>query len=320
VVITNTKDRDPLRARVTFNEEPGKPPEVWELTLTDPGTEVALDLLARYARETPFNLNNDREGPLCMLLLVVLKGQATIKIDRQTLRPPADVPSQLLWDNKGPGVKGPVPIDPKVLQYWNKAFANTPEAAETRRELDNLLLLPGNKPIEVLLEESLTRDRPSARRLAVYGLGALDNLSKLLDVLADQEEQSAGMRDAAIVSLRHWIARRSDHDKILYEYLLNSKRFKEREAITTMQLLHDPQEEQLKGPEGWSFLIFCIKDKKPIIRELAYWHLIRLIPGTGQNRARFYPGGGDSDKPERAYQEWKKLVPEGTIPKGPPMK
>jgi hypothetical protein len=25
--------------------------------------------------------------------------------------------------------------------------------------------------------------------------------------------------------------------------------------------------------------------------------------------ARYYPGGGDSDKPERAYAEWKKLIP-----------
>src|SRR5262249_26323724 len=112
----------------------------------------------------------------------------------------------------------------------------------------------------------------------------------------------------AILSLRSWIGRRAENDKQLFDFLRNVKKFEEREAVTTMVLLHDLAD--LKDPSTWEFLILCLKDKKPVIRELAYYHLSRLVPNT--RTARYYPGGGDSDKPERAFAEWKKLVPEGS--------
>lgn len=308
VLITNRKEQGELTTRMTFNEEAGKTPEVWELTLHEPGTEVAVDVLGGYARETGFNSG---EGPLCALFLVVLRGQATIKVDRQTFRPPPESASYMTWDNKNVGVGGPLPMDPKALEFWNKSFANTPQAAETVRALNELVSRPENVSIEVMLEESLTSEKPATRNMAVYGLGSLDNLSKLLDVLADQEERFADMRDAAIISLRSWIGRRIENDKELYDFMLNRKKFKEREAVTAMQLLHDFRDEDLKKPETWQFLIFCIKDRRPMIRELAYWHLIRLVPGTRQ--PKYYPGG-DSEKPERAFAEWQKLIPDGGLP------
>src|SRR5262249_17760165 len=44
VLVANRKAQGPARVRVHFNEEKPKPkPETWEITLAEPGTEVALD-------------------------------------------------------------------------------------------------------------------------------------------------------------------------------------------------------------------------------------------------------------------------------------
>src|SRR5262249_16944280 len=157
-VVTNRKEKDPLTVRVSFDEEAGRPPEVWELTLQEPGSEVSMDVLGRYARETGFNSG---EGPLCAMFLVVLKGQGTVKVGRQPFRAPWDQPSIGSWDNKVPGVRGPLPIDPKNMWPWDTKFANTQPAAETHQALKELVLRLGSRPVEVLLEESLLSEKPA---------------------------------------------------------------------------------------------------------------------------------------------------------------
>ena len=57
---------------------------------------------------------------------------------------------------------------------------------------------------------------------------------------------------------------------------------------------------------------YLAHDQSPI-RNLAAWHLVRLVP---QGKAiAFKPNGTKADT-ESAYREWKKLIPPGKLPPG----
>jgi hypothetical protein len=321
VLLSNRKGDGLVKVRVHFNENKPRPAETWDLTLQDPGTEVALDLFGRYTADIPYR-KEGAEGPLAELYLVVLQGQASVKVDANTftMRAPPAGPSLLSWDNKGPGVRPPEQASAQMLRFWDKANPHAGPADRAEAALGELLQRlngrPPATPVELALEESLQSDKPLSRVLGVYCLGALDAVGKVLDALADDDERHPEVRDAAVIELRHWIGRRADNQKRLYQALVEEKRYTPSQAETVLQLLHDADVEQLRQPETWGALIGYLRSDKASIRNLAYWHLWRLVPDGRQ--ARFSPAG-DVKQREAAYEAWKKLIPDGQLPpKAPP--
>ena len=51
------------------------------------------------------------------------------------------------------------------------------------------------------------------------------------------------------------------------------------------------------------------------VREMAYWQLALLAPGESAQVK--YDPAGDERQRDNAYREWKKLIPEGQVPKPP---
>src|SRR5207248_2189840 len=100
----------------------------------------------------------------------------------------------------------------------------------------------------------------------------------------------------------------------LYEILKNEKQYTPSQAETVMQLLHDFPDEQLGQPTTWETLIGFLRADKPAIRNLAYWHLCRLVP---QGREPKFNPIGDTRQREAAYTAWKKLIPDGAVPPKP---
>jgi hypothetical protein len=68
-------------------------------------------------------------------------------------------------------------------------------------------------------------------------------------------------------------------------------------------------------PETYSLLIDNLRHDRLAIRELAFWHLRRLVPAGQSIR---YDPAGSSEQRERAFEQWKKLVPDGKLPPQPP--
>jgi hypothetical protein len=313
VVLSNHKASGSVKVRVHFNEEKPKPAETWEVTLEDPGTEVALDLLGRYPRDVGFQIEKG-PPPRAELYLFVLSGNASVKADASTyqLHAAPGGPSLMSWNNYDEGVHPPGQINPRMLAIWDKAVPSTQGAQDALQALTDLLKRSfENKPIELVVEESLQSDRPMSRILAVYGLGALDATGKVLDALADEDERHGEMRDAAVLALRQWIGRRAENDHKLYETLQQEKHYTPQQAETVMQLLHDLTQEQLALPQTWEAIIGLLRADKPAIRTLAYWHLYRLVP---QGQEPKYNPVGDSRQREVAYQAWKALIPDGKLP------
>jgi hypothetical protein len=81
-----------------------------------------------------------------------------------------------------------------------------------------------------------------------------------------------------------------------------------------MQLLHFLSDEQRQDPETYQTLIDYLSLNQLVIRELAYWHLMRLAPdGVKFN----YNPAAQTDDRKAAVDKWKKFIPEGKLP--PPL-
>src|SRR5207244_3117663 len=85
VMVTNIKKRGSARARVTFRGEK------WDLTLTEPGSQVALEIYGRWPAGVRFTKDPKTEdAPTADVVLLVLEGQAELKAGthERTLRAP----------------------------------------------------------------------------------------------------------------------------------------------------------------------------------------------------------------------------------------
>ena len=168
------------------------------------------------------------------------------------------------------------------------------------------------KPVDVGLAQALeAQGDPSRRVLAVRCLGAIGDLRDLLEALVD--ERNPEVRQAAIETLRHWIGLHKDNELILHDFLIQ-KDYRPREADSVLGLLHSFPRTALGRPETYARLIDLLHQDKSAIRDLAYWHLSRLVP---QGNDPSFDPHGDSGQVERAYRAWKKLIPEGSLPPQP---
>jgi hypothetical protein len=301
ISISNHKREGPARVRVRFHDQ------VWDLTLEN-RSEVAMELLSL----PDFGFSTDpakTSGPIAGLGLFMLQGQGNLKIryDTYLLREPPG-PAQVIWNNLG-GVRGPQAIRSEQLPPWARRLPTRGKEAQAMSAAEDGLAnrMSGRGPVDLVLQETLKEQDPPSRILGVYCFGATDNLPHLLDALAD--EKYADVRIAAIGALRHWVGRRAENDQQLY--LALQQKYKSSLAEIIMELLHPFSEKQKREPETYETLIAYLNHDKLPVRELAYSHLVALVPQGA--RIPYDPAGG-IDKRDYSYQEWKKLIPQGKLP------
>ncbi len=146
------------------------------------------------------------------------------------------------------------------------------------------------------------------RQFAVFGLNALDDLPRVAEALADPH--SADVRDAAVLALRTWIGAYAGRDQELFRLLQDHLGYSEPQAETVLDLLHSPFDPD--RPATYEALIRLLQHPKLAVRELAYWHLVRLAP-AGKEIA-YDPAATEAER-GKAVQAWKALVPEGQLPR-----
>jgi hypothetical protein len=237
--------RAPVKVRLRFDKE------IWDLTLTQTGTEVGLDLLRQYTPDS--NWRGDEE-PRTEMYLCILKGKADLKYGAFTFNnlqaPPGT--AVFLWDNGGGRPAPPQRID-TLPAIWSKnppvekwaraaedvrrqlreappkkgpelqAFLNHLREQIKKADAIQAVLEPLSKsipyktPVAMALMEARepTRDQ-SQRLLSIYALGAIDEVGQLLDVLGSASPHSGPDREAAILGLRRWLSRGPEQSKLLY--------------------------------------------------------------------------------------------------------
>ena len=182
---------------------------------------------------------------------------------------------------------------------------------------DALLSLSGlmseKKAVDSALIECAREDAPMLRILAIYSFGAVDAIDKLLDVLCnDDAEAHAADRNAAVLTLRRWLARDADNGNRLFDAkkdtgLLMKYDKRTSNAQDTLDFLHDFSRADAAKPATFELLVLRLRSDQLGVRELAYWQLRHLSLGA-KAALPAYNAGWSEDQRNAAADAWKALI------------
>ncbi len=309
VDITNIGRTGEAKVKIRFEKQS------IELTLGEKA-KVAFELFGRWPAGSKFSTNPkpDEDGqlpaPTLDLVMIVKSGKVELKAFGKTYAMTAPKGKAYYhWDSVPPFNDEPKELD--SLPTWAEKIVSIPPNAGELLNLIRLLVTKAReKPdsIEEGLTGLLTEDNAAGRRVAVYALGALDDLPPLIDAVSSSK--FSDVRSTAVIALRHWIGRAAGQDLKLYDALLK-KGYTDRNAHRFVQLLHSFSNQQKATPATYETLIELLGAENPAIRELANWHLVRLAP-KGQD-INFNPLGTAQER-EEAVKKWKELIPAGKLP------
>jgi hypothetical protein len=304
VDLINRKESGPVKVRVHVREAS------WDLTLAEPGAEIALELYGRWPRGVPFTRNpGPKDVPTADLLFLVLKGNVTLAHkgrEHAMSAPPG--PALMEWDSVTGQDETPHRLE-KLPPWATAGVTDTPEMKVRKTRMERFHKTAIEKSIDQSIQDLLNSDDPGDRRLAVFAMGALDNLAGLGKALS--ETKHADVWDNGVLVLRHWIGRGPGQDQVLFKRLEENGNFTAVDAETVLQLLHSYDENELARPEIYETLIAYLNHDKLAIRGLAYWHLSRLVP-AGKDLG--YNPQDPKEARDAAIQKWKKLIPAGQMP------
>jgi hypothetical protein len=331
VKVRNGKDAGPATVRLRFQGE------IWDVQMKEPGAEIGAVLYSLHV--LPYGSG---EGPEANLFLFLLKGGADVRVtpfrEYDNIQSAGAAPYMLSWDNKGRGAQAPALAEDRVSRNVLMVFrkperTGLPDEAQKLIEDTNVALdavskrLSGPGRIETGLvemlqpgESPLVNGVPINAILAVRSLGAIDAAADLVNLLDDADKPPV-VRIEALFTLRHWIGRNDGMEARLYDpktgsgALTAGGKYSRIDAEVFMQLLHSLSPEQLQSPETWEYLIERLKHDKLAIRELAYYHLRRWVPGWQKIP---YNPADPAERREVAYKKWKDLIPSGKLPPPPP--
>jgi hypothetical protein len=306
IELTNTKKEGPAKVRLTVRKV------TIEVTLKEPGAAMELELYGRWLPGVPFRKEPKAgEEPELAFVVLVMKGEVELKgpTKQFTLKAP---PGPALLEGSAGGE-----IDPTV-QKLDKLpdWAANPGSTAMGKKYKAMMARWRKRAAETSLGEAtaemLKSDDQMERRAAVMLLAATDDLERLGEALKETKHQDVW--DSAIVAMRHWIGRDPGQDQRLYKALQEQVKFSPREAEGVLQLLHSFGKEDLKQPETYEVLINYLGSERLTLRQLAYWHLARLVPA---GKKIGYDPMAPKENRDEAVKQWHKLVPSGELPPRP---
>src|SRR5262249_32032894 len=219
---------------------------------------------------------NLEHQPTASLLFLVLQGHVTLKHDGReiALRSPPG-PALLEWDSVTGQDESAQQLD-KLPPWADAAEKETPLAKKKKEVIERFRQALVAKSIDGALDEFVNSDNEYDRMLAIFAMAALDHLERLGK--AAREAKHPDILENAVVALRHWIGRCPGQDQLLFQGLIQKANYQPVHAETVVQLLHSFGEADLAEPETYQTLLDYLDHQHLAIRELAYWHLYRLVP------------------------------------------
>jgi hypothetical protein len=308
----NRKEKGAARIHVRL------PRAVWDLTLAEPGNEAAVEVEGRWPTGVSFT-KDERAKPISAATLLVLKGSVGLKVGSNEYALSAPPGTALYeWESDSSAPSAPARID-RFPEWMETKGPNSRDAKVAASLVQQVSEVAKAKGINQALADRLIasadfkeQDRAIARQIAVFSMGAVDDLGGLTEAL---NGTAAEVRGFAIEGLRQWIGRASKQDLALYQFLVKQKSYSEAHAEIILQLLHSFSDIDRSRPETYETLISYLKHDKLPIRELAWWHLIRIVPDG--NKIAYDPGAPTADR-QKGYEAWKKLLDDKKLPPGKP--
>jgi len=283
--------------------------EKWEWTTGVKKARVALEIYGRWPRGAYFHKeDNPQPSPIGSLTMVVLYGDVSFEHGGQSMRmtaPPG--PALYQWDSASGGDASPMRLE-KVPAWADPDVKPSAEAKKRRALIDLLRTCYARDGVGAAITQALESNDRTFRSIGLVSAGATDDLPRLIDALANAEHPE--VREIGVRALRHWIGRTQGQDLKLYN-ALQKKGYSPAHAEMIVNLLHTPGPTELSRPSLYEALIAYLGHEKPAIRELAAWHLYRLVP-AGKDIV-YDPAAPKADR-DAAIKEWQTLIPEGKLP------
>lgn len=298
VVLLNARPDGPVKVKARFHDE------VWELTLRDNDSILALEITGWYDAGVPFSRKPGADKPVAQVDMLGLGGTTDVKIRYGKFEMGA--PTHYRWRSTGALQRGPQGM-PTVPKWFTEPVPNTAQAKDLTLALDELSKRVGVKPVDVALAEARKDGKGASLVLSILSMGAVDDLNELVGALVDDRPE---VRWATIYTLTQWSSRKSENDLRLFD-ALQKNGYSAVQAQTIMDLLHGFSEDDGSKPETFEVLIDYLRHEKLIVREMAWRHLIQLWP---DGRKIPYNPAGPADMRERAFDEWKRKIPSGKLP------
>jgi hypothetical protein len=294
VVLTNQKP-GPAKVIVRILNEP-------VAVNLAPGTKLALTAGGRHSTGAK---NIAADVPTTFVFGMVLKGKAAIacKQEQVSLSAPPG-PAMLRWDSidRKAEVDNVPSLPPDPTEAEKSEFSAMCAAAAR---------LNDDSRIDTAVE--LTHAAQEADRLVgVTALGALDALPQLLVVLNDPKHPE--VRRQGIMVLRHWLGREPGQIRKFQNVLITEKKLSPAKVKNAISLLIGFDYAERRQPTTYDFLIDCLKHKSLAVRELAQWHLVRLVP---EGRDIPFDAAAPPAQQEQTIDRWRVLIPEGQLPRQP---
>jgi hypothetical protein len=305
--ISNTKQQGVSRVKMHFWDQ------TWIIQLDEPGTRIAVEFCGRWPAGTRFQVAEPTREvppavPVASLVLLVLKGSGQISSGDTTVAvsaPPG--PAVMEWDSVHGGSDQPQKLA-KLPDWANPDQSLSERGQKVAAAIEKFRQARASNP-DRAIQQFLESPDPIEQRLALVTLGAHDELVRLGQTLINAKTIEEW--DFGITVLRHWLGRAPGQDQKFYQNLIAARGYTESQAKTIMQLLFGFAPAQLQMPETYEVLIDYLGHEKPAIRNLAAWHLIRLVP-EGKN-IPFKPDGTVAEA-QKTQSEWQKLIPPGELP------
>ena len=301
LVLTNVKSSGAATVRVQITDE------AFEVTLTAPKARLGVEIYGRHIAGPPRLTKLEDDAPVINAAFFAFEGDIVLAAKEQSVRlnaPPG--PALVLWDNLTRMME--------VQRFETLPDSVKPMSAKERTKFDKIsgfakawTEVPGG------VLKGVTQAVKSAdameRKAAVVALGALDDDGQLMQLLT--EKHQADVRDTAIPVMRHWLGRATGQSIRLHAYLQKDG-YTPIQAKNLIHLFNGIEKEKHRQPETYDLLIEALNHAKLPARELARWHLVRMAP-AGKTIAY------DAAAPEAARLDamaaWRRLIPEGTVPK-----
>jgi hypothetical protein len=301
IALTNVRKKGPAKVRIRLDGA------TWELTLREPGARVGVE---RYGRHPPGEvkwLKKKVEPPTGEVYLLVIKGKAFLDVGPKGFglsAPPGN--AGVHWDN--------VSREPEVRRLEKLPEAVGPlddKGSRVYKEICDCAHHLAAKDLGKALDGMMKSEKKMDRLLGVTAAGGVDDLPRVLAGLSDPKH--ADLRDHTVLVLRNWIGRGPGQVEKLYAALRKAK-FSEVQANSVLRLLFGFTEEEQAAPVTYELLIHYLKHSKLPVRELARWHLFRLVPA---GRDIPYDAAAPAAERQRAFEAWRALIPEGKLPPPP---
>jgi hypothetical protein len=300
VGLMNAKKEGAAKVRLRFRDQN------WLLTLKTPDTRVGVEIYSRHVPGLRRVLDR-REEPVTNIVFLVTRGKAFLDLGEQgyALEAPPGT-ALLMWDNLTRTAE---------LRHLDKAPRSLRDLDAKEAATFEKICAAAKRLTEGKLPEAAAAlvgsAQKSERLVGVTALGALDDLPHLLDALADA--QPAEVRQQAVLVLRHWLGRGPGQAEDLYQ-ALRQHGSSEPLARTILQLLYGFSAAERAQPATYDLLLGYLAHSQLPVRQLAYWHLVRLAP-AGKDIP--YDPAGDAMARAQAIRAWRALIPAGELPRPP---